>query len=202
MHDPQHLVPRRRAESVKAVLHRALHAHGMARRLPRRIAPATWERAVGVQIAARAQPTVVSGGVLHVLVQDHRWRDQLDAARNFLLERINRTVGGVREIQFGLAHTGALDHGRRRAGIGAITPPPQMAIEPREVLGEARLEPSLREALQELRELSAAQKLALILSRRRGEHVSERAEYPVVERPYRMEEVVDAMRLALLRRRS
>ncbi len=150
MHDPQHLVPRRRAESVKAVLHRALHAHGMARRLPRRIAPATWERAVGVQIAARAQPTVVSGGVLHVLVQDHRWRDQLDAARNFLLEDL---AGPSRES----------------------------------------------DALSELRELSASRKLALILSRRRGEHF-ENGGFPIVERPYRMEELVDAMRLALLRK--
>src|SRR4051794_28734512 len=57
------------------------------------------------------------------------------------------------------------------------------------------------DALEELRELSASQKLALILSRRRGEHF-ERGGYPVVERPYRMEEVVDAMRLALCRRRA
>ena len=54
-------------------------------------------------------------------------------------------------------------------------------------------------ALDELRELSAARKLAVILSRRRGEE-HERAGFLVVERPYRMEEVVDAMRLALLRR--
>ena len=55
-------------------------------------------------------------------------------------------------------------------------------------------------ALAELRELSAARKLAVILSRRRGDHF-EQGGFPVVERPYRMEEVVDAMRLALLRRR-
>ena len=57
------------------------------------------------------------------------------------------------------------------------------------------------EALEELRGLSAARKLAVILSRRRGEH-HEHAGYPVVERPYRIEEVVDAMKLALLRRRA
>ena len=155
MHDPQHLVPRRRSEAVRSVLQRALHAHGMARRLPRRIAPLTWENAVGRQIAARAQPTVLSGGVLHVLVEDHRWRDQLDAARAFLLERINRAVGGVREIQFGLAHSGALDAGRRRAGIGAVEKP-EAFVEPREVLGDARLEPVLREAV--LRAAEAARR--------------------------------------------
>ena len=54
-------------------------------------------------------------------------------------------------------------------------------------------------ALAELRELSASGRLALILSRRRGEH-QEQGGVPVVERPYRIEEVVEAMRLALLRR--
>jgi hypothetical protein len=57
------------------------------------------------------------------------------------------------------------------------------------------------EALNELRELSAARRLALILSRRRGEG-GEAMGVPVVERPYRMEEIVAAMRLALLRRRT
>ena len=56
------------------------------------------------------------------------------------------------------------------------------------------------EALSELRELSVARRLALILSRRRGE-ASEPAGVPVVERPYVIEEIVSAMRLALLRRR-
>ena len=57
------------------------------------------------------------------------------------------------------------------------------------------------EALAELRELSASRKLALILSRRHGEH-GEQGGVQVVERPYRIAEVVDAVRLALLRRRA
>ncbi len=56
------------------------------------------------------------------------------------------------------------------------------------------------EALSRMRELSGARRLALILSRRRGEE-GETLGVPVVERPYRMEEIVAAMRLALLRRR-
>lgn len=56
------------------------------------------------------------------------------------------------------------------------------------------------QALSELRELSAARKLALILSRRRGEDF-DCGGLPVVERPYRIEEVVEAMRLALLRKK-
>jgi len=56
-------------------------------------------------------------------------------------------------------------------------------------------------ALCRLRELSAARRLALILSRLRGDR-GDSAGVPVVERPYRMEEIVAAMRLVLLRRRA
>lgn len=57
------------------------------------------------------------------------------------------------------------------------------------------------EALCRIRELSAARKLALILSRQRGESF-EPSGVPVVERPYRMDEVVAAVRLALLRKKA
>jgi hypothetical protein len=129
----------------------------MGRRLPRRITPELWESAVGAQIAARAQPTILSRGTLHVLVQDHRWRDQLDAARVFLLERLNGKLGkgAVRALQFGLAHEGALDEARRRAGIGAA-PEPEIPVEPQRVLGGARLDAGLREAV--LRAAEAAQR--------------------------------------------
>lgn len=56
-------------------------------------------------------------------------------------------------------------------------------------------------ALCRIRELSGAQRLALILSRRRGEG-GEPPGVPVVERPYRIEEIVQAMRLALLRKKG
>jgi predicted nucleic acid-binding Zn ribbon protein len=144
-------------EKVCGILRRALEENGMARRLPRRVGAEVWESAVGAQIAARAQPTVLSGGTLHLLVQDHRWRDQLDAARTILLERLNGKLGEgvVRALQFGLAHDGALDHARRRAGFSSepMRPP---ALDPPGLLGEARLDPSLREGL--LRAAEAARR--------------------------------------------
>jgi hypothetical protein len=57
------------------------------------------------------------------------------------------------------------------------------------------------EAMGELRQRSAARTLALILSRRRGER-GERLHVPVVERPYLIEEILSAMRVALLRKRA
>jgi hypothetical protein len=147
----------RRGERVSGILHRALKEHGMGRPLPRLIPPEVWESAVGRQIAARAQPTVLSGGILHLLVQDHRWRDQLDAARVMLMEQLNRKLGAgaVRALQFGLAHDGALDEARRRAGVGAPRKP-DVLLEPDRVLGGARLETVLREAL--LRAAEAARR--------------------------------------------
>jgi len=123
---------------VREILERVLQKH----RLPRRIAPSTWAQAVGPELASRAQPTVLSGGILHVLVQDHRWRDQIDAARRMVIDRLNQRLGAplVRELQFGLAHSGALTPRRPE-------PPPGPAIEPHKVLGASRLEPMLREAI-------------------------------------------------------
>jgi hypothetical protein len=86
-------------------------------------------------------------------VQDHRWRDQLDAARVFVLERINRRLGKdeVRELQFGLAHEGALTPARP-----AFAPVELPLLEPDRVLGQSALDPALREAL--MRAAEAAQK--------------------------------------------
>jgi hypothetical protein len=147
---------KRRSELLRGILSRELRANGIAARLPKRIPKGVWESAVGKQIAARAQPTVLSCGTLHVLVQDHRWRDQLDAARNFLVERLNQELGpgSVRTLQFGLAHTGALDEGRRRAGIGHVELQAAF-VEPSSVLGKARLEPELREAVLRAAEAQA-----------------------------------------------
>ena len=141
---------------MRAILHRTLRASGMARRLPRKIGPATWAGAVGEQIACRAQPTALFAGTLHVLVQDHRWRDQLDAARSFLIERLNRALGPgtVRELQFGLAHTGALDAARKAAGMDACEET-GAAVEPLRVLAEVQLDGALREALLRAAEASA-----------------------------------------------
>jgi len=74
-----------------------------------------------------------------------------------LLERLNRKLGAgaVRALQFGLAHDGALDDGRRRAGLGAARRQ-EIDIEPQRVLGGARLDPGLREAV--LRAAEAAQR--------------------------------------------
>ena len=91
------------------------------------------------------------------------------------------------------------------AWVGVVESPAsglEAAREADVVLLEDRAWPSGDlEALLELRERSAAGRLALILSRRRGEH-GEQGGLPVVQRPYRIEEVVEAMRLALLRRKK
>jgi hypothetical protein len=74
----------------------------------------------------------------------------------FLIERLNARLGkdAVRQLQFGLAHEGALQEGRRRAGIGETLPVP-VPVMPGAVLGQARLEPALREAVLRAAEAAA-----------------------------------------------
>jgi len=97
------------------VLARALAASGLAPRIDRRCALQSvrnaWAAAVGPQLAARSRPAALRGGELHVLVIDHRWRDQIDAARSMVLERLNAQLGrpAVRALRFGLAHGGFLE---------------------------------------------------------------------------------------------
>ena len=112
-----HFFPRRNAEAVAGILRQTLDRTGLGRRLDRHVPAAIWADAVGAEVATRARPTVLSGGTLHVLVQDHRWRDQLDAARAILIERLNVRLGrcAVRALQFGLAHEGALPRRRSAA---------------------------------------------------------------------------------------
>ncbi len=107
---------------LRSLLELAMHQAGLSSSLARRLPKQVWEAAVGREIATRAQPTHLTAGVLHVLVEDHRWRDQLDAMRMELISRVNARLGKalVRELHFGLAHAGALP-ARRPLGraIGA-----------------------------------------------------------------------------------
>jgi Dna[CI] antecedent DciA-like protein len=120
-----HFFPRRRDEAVDGILRRALDLCGLSQRLDRHVPRKVWADAVGAELAARAQPTVLSGGTLHLLVQDHRWRDQIDAARALIIERVNLRLGRplVRALQFGLAHDGALRPAARETHTAA--PPPR-----------------------------------------------------------------------------
>ena len=146
------------------VLSRALGEQGLAQRLDRRLPTQLWNDAVGPEIARRAQPTVLSAGVLHVLVQDRNWRDQLDAMRMMLMARLNQRLGRplVKELRFGMAHAGALEEGSRRhhqSGNGArpfqasaLSPCQEAALQdrsaPGRLLPEADLlPPGVREAV-------------------------------------------------------
>jgi predicted nucleic acid-binding Zn ribbon protein len=104
--------------ALRELLSRALGEQGLAQRLDRRLPTQLWNDAVGPEIARRAQPTVLAAGVLHVLVQDRNWRDQLDAMRMMLIARLNQRLGRplIKELRFGMAHEGALEAGSRRHG--------------------------------------------------------------------------------------
>jgi Dna[CI] antecedent, DciA len=109
---------------LSALLEQALDQHGLSLKLDRRLPAQIWEAAVGREIALRARPTVLSAGTLHILVVDHRWRDQLDAMRSMVIARLNARLGRplVRELRFGLAHEGALESPEAGRSGGSGTP--------------------------------------------------------------------------------
>jgi predicted nucleic acid-binding Zn ribbon protein len=134
------LFDERRAEPVRGILRRTLGRHAFAHGLERHVSATAWEEAVGAELAARAQPTALSAGVLHVVVVDHRWRDQIDAVREMIIARVNARLGrsAVRRLQFGLAHAGALPAPRTDAARDHA---------PVEPSGAERLPEELREAV-------------------------------------------------------
>ena len=91
-----------REELVFGILTRALNEKRFSRALTP-IPLQAWMDAVGPSLSARTRPTALSRGVLHVAVVDHRWRDQIDAARALILRRLNARLGAgtVRAFQFG-----------------------------------------------------------------------------------------------------
>ena len=139
-----HFFPRRRAEALGGILQRTLDRHGLTRRLDRHLPSAVWAEAVGPDLASRAQPTVLSSGTLHLLVQDHRWRDQLDAARHLIISRLNSLLGrrAIHSLQFGLAPEGSLPSTTR--GPSSSSPPPRRSSS---VPGSHSLPSELRDAL-------------------------------------------------------
>jgi len=91
-----------REELVFGILTRALKQKRFSRALTP-IPLQAWMDAVGPSLSARTRPTALSRGILHVAVVDHRWRDQIDAARALILRRLNARLGpgAVRGFQFG-----------------------------------------------------------------------------------------------------
>ena len=91
-----------REELVFGILTRALRQKRFSRTLTP-IPVQAWMDAVGPSLSARTRPTALSRGILHVAVVDHRWRDQIDAARALILRRLNARLGSgtVRGFQFG-----------------------------------------------------------------------------------------------------
>jgi len=91
-----------REELVFGILTRALEQKRFSRTLTP-IPLQAWMDAVGPSLSARTRPTALSRGILHVAVVDHRWRDQIDAARALILRRLNARLGPgtIRGFQFG-----------------------------------------------------------------------------------------------------
>ena len=112
-----------REELVFGILSRTLKQKRFSRTLTP-IPLQAWMDAVGPSLSARTRPTALSRGILHVAVVDHRWRDQIDAARALILRRLNARhgPGTVRGFQFGPLAEAATEipQADREGGAGAV----------------------------------------------------------------------------------
>ena len=81
------------ARSFGDILHEAIEAYGMKRKIKEHELIVRWEELVGTAIANHATPKRFTHGTLWVSVDDAGWRHQLSLDRVALRDRLNATLG-------------------------------------------------------------------------------------------------------------
>jgi len=87
-----------------STLAKILKACGMQSRLHEYRIFARWDQSVGPAIARHAQPKLLRGGKLSLIVDSPAWMQQLTLMKPDLVERLNKDLGGnmVKDISFRL----------------------------------------------------------------------------------------------------
>ena len=91
-----------------------------------------WEKEVGEDIAAHAEPEVIRGTVLWIKVSDSVWMQQLHLQKVLLLEKLNSRLQGdqLSDLRFHLdVHSGmepAKPETKRRRPSKTISPPVEL----------------------------------------------------------------------------
>jgi predicted nucleic acid-binding Zn ribbon protein len=89
-----------------------------------------WNEAVGLDIAAQAQPKLIRGKVLWVNVTDSIWMQQLHLLKEHLRQVVNkRIVGeeGISDIRFNLVTTLIPVLAEKKSAARPVKPPPDPA---------------------------------------------------------------------------
>jgi hypothetical protein len=80
-----------------------------------------WPSVVGADVARRAQPAALSGGCLHIVVDNSPWLHELTLRAAELTERLGRHCSAVRSVRFTL---GRLPQPELPAPPAAVATPP------------------------------------------------------------------------------
>lgn len=103
-----------RPAAVSSLLAAALHGTPAEARLKEGAIWQVWDKAVGKQIADRARPLAIRGGILTVAVSSAPWMQQLTFLKKGIVEKLNKALGEplVRDIYL-------------KAGLPVAAPPAQ-----------------------------------------------------------------------------
>ncbi len=90
--------------SINSVLGQLFARRGWQKRLHMHSVFDFWNKAVGKEIADHAQPSIIRGKVLWVLVSDQIWMQQLQFQKKYLLDTINSRLKDpkISDIKFKL----------------------------------------------------------------------------------------------------
>src|SRR5574340_204163 len=110
----------RKIELMSRTIAKLLDARGWSSRLKEYRVLGIWDRCVGPGIAAHAQPAMVRGKKLTVIVDSSAWMQQLSLLRPEITEKLNRNLGedAVESISLKLGEvraTGAGSEGKKTA---------------------------------------------------------------------------------------
>ncbi len=80
-------------DRVSVTLGNFLNAHGLAGRLSEYRIIGKWEKTVGTVIARHAQPQLIRGKKLTLIVDSPAWMQQLSLLKQELIEKVNKSFG-------------------------------------------------------------------------------------------------------------
>ncbi|MDH4161560.1 MAG: DUF721 domain-containing protein [Nitrospirota bacterium] len=83
----------RKIELVSRTIEKLLAARGWSSRLKEYRVLGIWDRCVGASIAAHAQPVMIRGKKLTVIVDSSAWMQQISLLRPEIMEKLNRSLG-------------------------------------------------------------------------------------------------------------
>jgi hypothetical protein len=116
-----------------------------------------WDRVAGKQIASKARPSKLYGGVLTVVVSSAPWMQQLNFLKRDLVERLNAATGGdlIKDIYL---KAGRISHSQPGPSDGNAGKRRLTAAEKEEITAatESVKDPGLRQAFAGLMALHLA----------------------------------------------